>query len=242
MRPGSRTTRPRRPHPRSATAGCSRARGVTVPGLPSVARITALHQGGIAIDNRQSGGARISVALPLVPVCSSTTASGPPPPSEVPVLRPLGGASLIIMDDDPRVRKGLRRILESENARVTETSCGEEFLAAYADQRHAGCTPLGILDIHIASGMSGLETISRLHAARIGNISPKPSMMEGASSANGGSQPTSTAQVAWFRPKISAKQPQISPQSPLSRPTQCLAHPRRPNHTDLGHALAALDA
>ena len=40
-------------------------------------------------------------------------------------------------------------------------------------------------------------------------------MMEGASSANGGSQPTSTAQVAWFRPKISAKQPQaLQPQSP----------------------------
>ena len=133
-------------------------------GLPSVARITELHRGGIAIDNLQSGGARISVALPLVPVCSSNAASGTPTPREVPVLRPLKGASLIIMDDDPRVRKGLRRILEAENARVTETSCGEEFLAAYAEQRHAGCTPLGILDVHIASGMGGLETISRLHA------------------------------------------------------------------------------
>ena len=65
-------------------------------------------------------------------------------------------------------------------------------------------------------------SIFKARVLRIGNISPKPSMMEGASSANGGSQPTSTAQVAWFRPKISAKQPQISPQSPLSRPTQCL--------------------
>ena len=131
-------------------------------GLASVARITALHRGGIAVDNREEGGARFTLAFPIAPACSSHVDAPLPPTADPLPQRSLTGSIVVIMDDDPRVRKGLRRILEGAGAVTTETANGEEFLESYARHRRAGTHPVAILDILVSGGMGGLETVSRL--------------------------------------------------------------------------------
>lgn len=131
-------------------------------GLASVGRITTLHNGGIAVDNRPQGGARFTMAFPLVPASGSKLSEGSNLRAETPHAAELTGAEVIVMEDDLRVRQGLTRILEAVGASVSGTSWGEELLAAYSTARQSGSAPVCIIDIHIEHGMGGLLTIQEL--------------------------------------------------------------------------------
>lgn len=131
-------------------------------GLASVGRITTLHRGGIAVNNRPQGGARFTIAFPLASASRSKPSGGPNRRPDTPHAAELTGAEVIVMEDDLRVRHGLTRILETAGASVSGTSCGEEFLAAYSASRQSGSLPVCIIDIHVKQGMGGLVTIHEL--------------------------------------------------------------------------------
>lgn len=75
------------------------------------------------------------------------------------------GASLrrhvYIVEDDPALRKLLRRILADENTEVLEFSLAEEFLVGYAE-RPIGCV---LLDLQLP-GMTGLELLQQMTSLR----------------------------------------------------------------------------
>ena len=68
---------------------------------------------------------------------------------------------VVIVDDHPVVRAGLRRLLAAEpDVEVRETADGREALSLYREQRPS----LVILDLNLP-GLGGLEMIGRLKAA-----------------------------------------------------------------------------
>jgi signal transduction histidine kinase/CheY-like chemotaxis protein len=131
-------------------------------GLASVARITSLHRGGIAVDNIEGGGARFTLALPTIQVCSSPADSAASSDSDPQADPDLTGIEVITMEDDPRVRDGIERVLADQGASVTCVANGEQLLEAYATARARGSRPVCVLDIHVVSGMSGLVAVQRL--------------------------------------------------------------------------------
>lgn len=68
---------------------------------------------------------------------------------------------VLIVDDHPIVRAGLRRLLAAEpDTEIHETADGREALSLYREQRPA----LVILDLNLP-GLGGLEVLARLRAA-----------------------------------------------------------------------------
>jgi len=64
-----------------------------------------------------------------------------------------------VLDDEPEMRKALRRLLASQGFRVEEYECGEDLLAALATH------PLDflLLDLHMP-GVNGFDVLESLHA------------------------------------------------------------------------------
>jgi CheY-like chemotaxis protein len=65
---------------------------------------------------------------------------------------------IAVLDDEPEMRKALRRLLTSRGFRVEEYACGEDLLAALATH------PLDflLLDLHMP-GMNGFDVLESLH-------------------------------------------------------------------------------
>jgi two-component system, NarL family, invasion response regulator UvrY len=67
---------------------------------------------------------------------------------------------LLIVDDHPLVRAGLRRLIATEpELQISEVASGPEAISAYRDERH----DLVLLDLNLP-GMGGLEVLARLLA------------------------------------------------------------------------------
>jgi FixJ family two-component response regulator len=71
-----------------------------------------------------------------------------------------------VVDDDPSVTRGLKRLLNSWGMRVRTFSSGEEFLSALGRSPAADCA---VIDLKMP-GMSGLEVQG--HMVRIGSDLP----------------------------------------------------------------------
>lgn len=67
------------------------------------------------------------------------------------------GVEVFVVDDDPRVRRALRWLIESVGLPVAEYPSGEQFLQAYSPTRR-GCL---VLDVRM-HGMSGLQVLEQL--------------------------------------------------------------------------------
>lgn len=72
---------------------------------------------------------------------------------------------IAIVDDEPSVRKALRRLLSASGHQVRTFASGQEFLEGRANGRH-DCL---VLDLHMP-GFSGLEVQREL--ARVGELLP----------------------------------------------------------------------
>ena len=69
------------------------------------------------------------------------------------------GVSVLVMDNEPMVRTGIRRQLVAGGAQVADVSCGEELLAADAAARARGEPPVCIVDMHIAEVMAVMAVL-----------------------------------------------------------------------------------
>jgi FixJ family two-component response regulator len=67
-----------------------------------------------------------------------------------------------VLDDEPEMRKALRRLLTSRGFRVEEYACGEDLLAAAA----AHPQDYLLLDLHMP-GVNGFDVLEALHSRHI---------------------------------------------------------------------------
>lgn len=124
-------------------------------GLSTVSGIVKSHGGFVTVMSTVGRGSQFEVHLPAVADAMEIQAAQ----AGMPIL---GHAEMIlVVDDEPAIRRAVRRILEGRNYRVLTAADGVEASAVYG--AHAAEVRLVITDIMMPA-MSGLELIHRLRA------------------------------------------------------------------------------
>jgi len=121
-------------------------------GLGSVRR-TVLESGGqLRLDDEQGSGTRVELQLPVSAV---EDAAAPPSPARAALVNP----TVLLVEDDPQVRRLLGRILQRSGYRVLTASSGSEALETCANAEE----PINLLltDV-IMPGMGGGELADRV--------------------------------------------------------------------------------
>jgi PAS domain S-box-containing protein len=117
-------------------------------GLATVYGIVDQAGGRIAIDSEPGAGTEVAVLLPM--------ASAPeeePPPVRLPTV--------LIVEDEPTIRRLVKRVLEADGKRVLDAGDGHEALEIL--ERENGAVDLLITDI-VMPGMNGPELVEHVSA------------------------------------------------------------------------------
>ncbi len=124
-------------------------------GLSAVYGTVRQSGGALRLDSAPGEGTTATIYLPQV---SSTEVIGPEPDAWDDAL--LSSSKLVLLvDDDSRVRRALRRLLELEDYRVIEADSGRQALRLAKTYR--GELALVLTDV-VMPGMSGIEFARRL--------------------------------------------------------------------------------
>jgi CheY-like chemotaxis protein len=134
-------------------------------GLPICKQLVELMGGDIALESHEGKGTRVTVTLPQLP-----EAAGPEPPdagaayAESPGIP--GGRRLLVVEDDPASRYGLRELLNTEGFHVSAVgTLGEADARLAADDWDAI-----ILDVTLPDG----DGANWLSARRAGDVATPP--------------------------------------------------------------------
>jgi CheY-like chemotaxis protein len=119
-------------------------------GLATVYGIVKQHGGSVEVESRPGTGATFQIFLPLAP----EKARGTPAPSPVSGRVPRGTETVLLVEDEERVRMIGRRALQSSGYRVLEAANGEEALRL--SEQHSGPIHLLATDV-VMPGMSGRQ-------------------------------------------------------------------------------------
>ena len=156
---------------RQAGGGATRGKGGLGLGLAIARHLVELHQGTIAVANRDpSPGAVFTVLLPIKTLRPGEAKPSPvPPPADVPAptgMPSLEGLSVLLVDDGDEAREMVAAILEKRGARVTALPSVHEALPALAEHR----PDVLLLDLELADagGDSLIQKIRALPAAEGG--------------------------------------------------------------------------
>lgn len=126
-------------------------------GLATSYSIVKRHQGAIRVQSAPGQGTRFDLLLPAT--------RSPAPQSPEPSPARGGAGRLLVMDDDPRIRALLCRMLGRAGYQVVATSDGAEAIAAWKEARAAGhpfdCL---ILDLTVPGGLGGAEVLAAVRA------------------------------------------------------------------------------
>jgi PAS domain S-box-containing protein len=126
-------------------------------GLATVYGIVAQHQGWISVESAVGQGSTFQVFLPL----AETRAS----PREDVARGPVGGhETLLLVEDEPTVRKPMAGALRRLGYHVLEAGTGPEALAVWA--KHRDDISVLISDVVMPEGLTGVELAARLRAER----------------------------------------------------------------------------
>jgi PAS domain S-box-containing protein len=124
-------------------------------GLATVYGIVKAHGGSIVIDDTPGGGATIRVSFPSADENAKVAA-----PRVIPRAAPQRG-TLLIVDDEPPVRRAASLALEGLGYRVLPAESGEEAVSLYRE--HHREIDAVLLDM-VMPGMNGQQTYSALRA------------------------------------------------------------------------------
>ncbi|MBI4167188.1 MAG: CHASE3 domain-containing protein [Acidobacteria bacterium] len=127
-------------------------------GLATVYGIVKQSEGSIWIYSELGRGATFKIYLPRV-----EEAADPRAPRETLDSLPAVSGTILLVEDEPGVRRLARRVLESRGYTVLEAGRGDE--ALQVSERHEGAIHLLLTDV-IMPGMSGRELADRLGPKR----------------------------------------------------------------------------
>ncbi|HXG44298.1 MAG TPA: PAS domain S-box protein [Gemmatimonadales bacterium] len=127
-------------------------------GLATVFGIVKQHGGAVAVFSEPGQGATFEILLPVGPAGVAALAPAPRPAA----LR-RGEETVLVVEDDPAVRRLTRLTLERHGYRVLEAADGPE--AERRWREHQGRIDLLLTDVVLPSGVSGHELARRLSEA-----------------------------------------------------------------------------
>lgn len=127
-------------------------------GLPIARSITEHHDGRLFVESELGQGSTFIVELPLHVEPEPETESSSPE-SEFSLLEAglQPGQTVLVVDDEPSIRRFLRHILESEGLLVMEARTGEDAVTMAVRERPA----IVLLDL-VLPDIDGFEVLSRL--------------------------------------------------------------------------------
>ncbi len=129
-------------------------------GLSTVYGIVEQMEGSIRVRSQLGRGTSFAVYLPSIP------GTVPEIPAELPAAERLhSGETILLVEDEPAVRRLARRALESHGFRILEAASGPEALVIC--EKHGDEVDLLLTDV-VMPQMSGVELAARLTAVRRG--------------------------------------------------------------------------
>jgi two-component system cell cycle sensor histidine kinase/response regulator CckA len=121
-------------------------------GLASAYRIIKDHHGAIRVQSVPAQGSTFTIYLPI--------SSAPPQVLPIPERRTVrGNGTILVVDDEPVLRRVCARLLQKLGYQVLEAPGGEEALQLFKEKGPE--IDLVLLDL-IMPGLSGLKTLERL--------------------------------------------------------------------------------
>ncbi len=130
-------------------------------GLSTVYGIVKQSGGEIEVQSAPGQGTTFTIYFRR---CSETVPAGPPAePAREGAGRTPQRATILLVEDEPGVRRLVRRMLVERGYRVFEAACAEDALALYDQQR--AVVDLVLTDI-VMPGMSGIDLAGQLLAQR----------------------------------------------------------------------------
>lgn len=127
-------------------------------GLPIARSITEHHDGRIFVESELGKGSTFILELPLhVEPDPESEASSPETEFNLLDAGLQPGQTVLVVDDEPSIRRFLRHILESEGLLVMEARTGEDAVAMAARERPA----IVLLDL-VLPDIDGFEVLGRL--------------------------------------------------------------------------------
>jgi PAS domain S-box-containing protein len=132
-------------------------------GLTSAFIIMQRHGGAITLSSRPGQGAAFYLYLPARPDYTPPPAQAAPEPAAEPALSGPARGRVLVMDDEPIIRRLAQEGLAQFGYTVTCVNDGLELLQAYTQAFHSR-TPFDvvIMDLTIPGGMGGKEAILSL--------------------------------------------------------------------------------
>jgi PAS domain S-box-containing protein len=127
-------------------------------GLATAYSVIQQHGGWIEVESREGEGSRFSIFLPVAEGAVIPVSATPSAPVR------LGREGVLLLEDEPAVRKATRRFLERFGYRVIEAASGPEAIRIWGEDPSA--VDLLLTDMVLPGGMSGLDVAETLKARR----------------------------------------------------------------------------
>jgi len=128
-------------------------------GLANVREIVTLHGGQISLQSALGEGTCFTIHMPLLNAEHARLSATGEEPAATASAPPQSSVSILLVDDDPIVRRSVARRLRLAGIQVTEASDGIEALNLYGEHRHT----LVVLDFDMPR-LDGPDTQARLLA------------------------------------------------------------------------------
>jgi CheY-like chemotaxis protein len=126
-------------------------------GLATVYGILQQHDGWIQVESQTGKGTTFRIYLPLLADAPADEAAAAPAP-----VLPGGSETILVVEDEPAVRRLATRALARLGYRIIEAGNGRQALELW--EQHRAAIRLMLTDLVMPEGISGLELSRRLRA------------------------------------------------------------------------------